>query len=325
VPPSFSLAFPAGSLPTSIEVQVAKRITAPFPSEAGVPVPGTAYDVTTPAGTTLNEPARIELSVPPELLAAGQAIRLSVAVLREDGSVVTFGGTYDLTNGVLAADIDEIGSIAAVVSADAIALATGAPDALGGGSFPAPPLPPAPVGAAPAGPGELNFSATCSPEARQCFSSGLLRIWADDAVRERLGDDLYLMATSFDADFTFSDFDSNGLPTSIVGSLVLSGDLRARINSAVSNYDVEESVSTGSGTGALTTSVQVTGSVMVIELLTTAGEELFVDTFEPVEYEISGIGTSEMLTVQAEIEVELQNENGPPTIGEVTIHVRLRR
>jgi hypothetical protein len=93
----------------------------------------------------------------------------------------------------------------------------------------------------------------------------------------------------------------------------------------VSNYDVEESVSTGSGTGAVTTSIQVIGSVMVIGLLTTDDEELFVDTFEQAEYEISWIGTSEMLTVHAEIEAELENENGPPTIGEVTIHVRLRR
>ena len=36
-------------------------------------------------------------------------------------------------------------------------------------------------------------------------------------------------------------------------------------------------------------------------------------------------GIHEMLTVQAEIEVELKNENGPSTFGDVTIHVRLRR
>ena len=46
---------------------------------------------------------------------------------------------------------------------------------------------------------------------------------------------------------------------------------------------------------------------------------------EQVEFDISGIGTSEMLILEVDGEVEFENEDGSVTIGIVTAHVRLRR
>ncbi len=173
--------------------------------------------------------------------------------------------------------------------------------------------------------GLLEFSSFCSPEARQCFTSGLIRMWADDVVRERLGEDLFLVSPTVEADLEFLAFDQNGFPTSVVGSMSIEGDLRARINRAVSSYEVDESVRTGtsSDSGPVQTSIQVSGNTMVIGVTTDTGG--FEETFESVEYSINGIGTTEMLTLEVEIEIEFENDVGLDTIGVVTVHVRLRR
>jgi hypothetical protein len=110
VPPSFSINFPAGSLPMSTTVDVAPRISGPFPGDAGASVPGSTFDVG-PVGTMLSTPARVELAVDPALLDAGDEVRISIAVVRQGGSVATFDADYDLTNGIVSADIDELGPL----------------------------------------------------------------------------------------------------------------------------------------------------------------------------------------------------------------------
>ena len=326
VPPSFSLSFPAGALSSSISVEVTPRISAPFPSDAGIPVPGSAFDVIVPAGTTLLIPARVEIAVDSDLLEVGAEVRMSIAVLREDGSVVTFGGTYDLTNGVLAADIDELGPIAAVISADAIALDLGTPPTLLGGSFPPPPTaPPAPSGPSLSSHGGLAFAATCAPTVRQCFTSGIIRVWADDVVRSRLGDDLFLLNPTVEADFDFLTFDQSGVPTSLVGSISIDGDLRARLNSVVTGYDIEDGVTTGPFTAPSTTTVQVTGSVMLLGSATDSSGDPVASADLDIEFGITGIGTTEMLTIRLDAEVEFENEDGSIEIGVIVAHIRLRR
>lgn len=322
VPPSFSLGFPAGSLPTSVSVEASRLITEPFPSDAGAPVPGTAYDIAVPAGTVLSSPAHVELAVDPALLELGDEARLVVAVVRENGMVATFTGTYDLTNGVLTADIDVIGDLAAVVSADAIPIGLDAPPALGGGSVPLPGSP-APSGAALSSHGGVEFTAACSPDARQCFSSGLIRLWADQVVRDRMGDRLFLLDPTIQASLDFVSFDVNGVPTEVVGSLRVGGQVRARFNSYVSSYELLEGVTTGPGTTPAPTGLQVNGNVMIIEQ--TTDSENLVEFNEELEFGITGIGTSEMLLISVEAEVEFDNSDGSSTIGAITAHVRLRR
>lgn len=323
VPPSFSLSFPAGALTASVSVDVTPRVSAPFPSDAGIPVPGSAFDVG-PVGTILALPARVEIGVPADLLEPGDDVRLSVALLRQDGSVATFGGTYDVTNGILTAEIDELGPVAAVISADAIPVLSGVPDSLSGGSFPPPPpAPPAPSGAALANHGGIEFSASCSLEARQCFTSGLIRVWADDTVRGRLGDDLFLLNPNVQANFDFVEFDQNGVPISVVGSVSIDGDLRARLNSTVSSYGIEDGATTGQTADPTVTTVQVTGNLLILgETMTSAGDIQFN---EEVRFGITGIGTSEMLTLEFTADVEFDNDDGSVTVGQVTAHIRLRR
>ncbi len=324
---SFSLTFPAGAFSGSVVVAVAPLIDAPFSSDAGTPVLGSAFSVTVPSGTTLLIPARVELKVDIKDLDEGTEVLMSVAVMRSDGSVVTFDGLYDITNGILIAEIDELGAIAAVISEDAIALESGIPPTLQGGAFPTPTVsPPGPTGPSLTSHGGIAFSASCAPDARQCFTSGLIRIWADDVVVQRLGEELFLLNPTVEAEFDFLTFDSFGVPTSVVGSIFIAGELRARLNSAVTSYNIDDGVTTGSEfPSPESTTVQISGSLMIIGLITsTLGGDDEVN--EEVEFEITGIGTSEMLTIRVEAEVRFENEPGlDDTIGEIIAHIRLRR
>lgn len=324
LPPSFSLNIPASALASSVSVDVTERISGPFPSDAGTPVPGTAYDVG-PVGTALAMPGHVQIAVDSALLEVGEAVRLSVAIQRSDGSVSTFPSNYDVANGVLTADIDELGPVAAVVSFDAIELAAGLPEALGGGSFPPPPAPaPGPAGA-PAY-GGVEFSASCSPEARQCFSSGVIRVWADDVVRRRMGDDLWLLDPTVSGSIEFLDYDAEGVPRTVVGTLSMDGDLRARFNSTVSHYDLAEGTSTGPGVDPIPTSLSISSNVMVFGETTSTGGDVIESNFEDeAEFEVTGIGTSEMLVVRVESEIEFENSDGSFETGLVVAHVRLRR
>jgi hypothetical protein len=325
VPPTVSLEFPAGALSGSTEISLTPRIVGPFPSDAGLALTGTAFDVG-PAGTTLAVPAKLEVAVDSALLALGDEVRLSVAMILPDGTVETFGTTYDITNGILTADIDRLGPIAVVVTADAIALLAGNPALLNGGSFPPPPTPSA-GGAALVDPGTVLFASSCAPGGRLCFSSGIVRVWADSVVHNRLGDDLFLLSPSISASFTFTDY-VNGLPTGIVGDVQLTGDLRSRINSSVSNYDLESGITTGPTSAPTVTGLTVSGNLLTLDFTATvddSGEVLEITSDEIVEFDIKGIGTTEQLTVEVEADIEFENAEGPPTKGRVIAHLRLRR
>ena len=139
-PPDFSLNVPAGALSSSASLTVAPRIGAPFPSEAGVVLPGTAFDIN-PAGLTLASPARVEIRVPVVLLELGDAVRLGIALLKPDGSIVTSTGAYDATSGFLSAPLEQLGPVAAVVAIEAVEIEAGLPPTLGGGTFSGAPSP----------------------------------------------------------------------------------------------------------------------------------------------------------------------------------------
>lgn len=322
VPPSFSLVFPAGSLPTSTSVGVLPRTSGPFPADAGPALPGSAFDVG-PGGTVLAAPAQVEIAVDTALLAGeGDDVRLAVAVQRQTGAVSTFDGVLDLTNGVLRAEIDELGPMAAVVSLDAIPIETDAPPTLGGGTFPQP---------APAAPGGLElapqfggieFAAECAPAQRQCFSSGLIRLWADEVVRQRLGDDLWFLNPSVSASLEFIGFDGSGVPTQIAGSVSIEGDVRARFNSAVTSVDLEDGASTGPGQAVVPTTLAVSGNVLIVgQTTTTDGEPEFDEEFQ---FGVTGIGTTQMMTIRVEADLEFDNADGSVEVGTIIGHLRLR-
>ncbi len=321
VPPSFSLEFPAGSLTGNTTVTADTRLAA-FPSTSGTVVPGFAYDVG-PAGTQLATPARVQIAVPPDLLAAGQDLSLAVALLTQGGSIVTQVTSYDLVNGLLTAYIDELGPVAAVVATDAIPVGdiSNIPN-LGGGSI-APPSPsPIPVG--PAGthvPGSVAFTASCSTSEQRCFSSGIVSIWVDDIVRNRLGADIVLFNTTVDATFEFYAFNLFNVPTMAYGWLELDGELRTRLNSVVAGRRVGDEVElfTGNGTSASGTAVTFTGNLMTLAQ-TSEGDP------ESLEYGIAGVGTGEQLTVQFEGTINFSRPSPqPPDVGRVVVQVRLRR
>ncbi|MEM7416058.1 MAG: hypothetical protein AAF389_11215 [Gemmatimonadota bacterium] len=320
VPPTISLEFPAGSLSGSTAVTVVPRISGPFPNDAGTAVPGTAFDIG-PVGTTLINPAEVEIAVDPALLDASDAVRLSVAVQREDGSVATFDATYDVTNGVLVAELDELGPIAAVITLDAIPLGVEAPPSLGGGSVPSP-APPVAGGPQPAQFGGIDFVAACAPEGRQCFSSGLIRLWADEVVQRRMGEDLWFLNPTVSASLEFLSFDQFGIPNQVFGSVSVDGNVRAKFNSAVSSYEMEDGASTGPGANPQPTGLTITGNLMTMDQTTTSsGNVEFNETFE---FGITGIGTTEMMTIEVEAEIEFDNEDGSVEIGIIIAHVRLR-
>ena len=322
VPPAFSLNVPAGALGGSTSVSVMPRIAEPFPSDQGTPVPGTAFDIG-PVGTVLATPASVALAVDPALLELGEEARLSLALIRNDGSIVTFQGAYDLTNGVLTAEIDELGPVAAVVSVDAVPVSLEPPPTLGGGTIPQPAAP-SPVGPAPTSHGGVEFSASCAPETRECFSSGLIRLWADAVLRERLGDRMFLLSPAVETSLDFRSYDPlSGLPTEIVGSIRIDGELRARVNGAVTSIDVGDGITTGPSADPTPTPLWLSGNLMIVSEATT--EDGTVEFSEELEFDVRGIGTSEMLVLEVEAEIDFDDEDGGVTTGILIAHLRLRR
>jgi len=324
VPPSFSIEFFSGTLTGSQTVTAQQRLTA-FPSDAGVVVPGTAFDVG-PAGTALNPdaPARVQISVPSALLAAGNELALAVGLLRPDNSIVTGVTSYDLTNGLLTADVYELGPVAAVISNDAITVQDLADlPPLDGGAIT--PVSPAPVGPAlaPAHIDGVQFTAECSPGERSCLTSGIAQLWVDDVVRERLGDEIVLVNTTVEASLEFFSFTS-AVPDSAVGYLRIDGDLRARINSVIASRKVGDEVAlyTGNGSDAYNpdaTAISISGSSMTLEFTSRD------DDPQTLAFDISGVGTSDLLTIQIEGTIDFANASGPPTVGTIVAQVRLRR
>jgi len=322
IPPNFSIEIPPGALASSVSIEAAKRITA-FPNDAGQLVPIDAYDITAPMGTTLALPARVQISVPPELLDAGEELSLSVGLLTSGGDVVTQVTSYDLNNGFLTADVGELGPVAAVVAADVIpALDLDDLPALTGGSF----APPAPVSPGPAlshgpvPPGAVRFSASCSTFVQSCFASGIVSIWVDAIVYERLGADIILYNANVQGEFEFSGFVGN-VPTLAYGELTLDGELRARLNSVVAGRRAGEEVSMYTGGGASASNTAVTFSSNIMTLAQTSE-----DSPAMLEYAVTGVGTGEQLTLQLEGDIEFSNPSPqPPDVGHIVVQVRLRR
>lgn len=318
VPPDFSLALPAGALSSSASVTVAPRISAPFPTDAGSVVPGTAYDIG-PAGLTLAKPARVEIRVPEALLAAGEDVRLSVALLEPDGTVVTSTGSYDVTSGLLSAPIDRLGSVSAVIEADVIDVEAGSPPGLGGGSFSGSPS--RGGGGAGVSVEAHRFQSSCSPDepgARRCSSSALVRVWISQELRDRIGESLVISSLTFSGDLSFVSFDEAGQPTSAIGQIDVVGDLKAMIGQTVASVEVDEHRVTGTSAAPTVTGVKVIDNRM-----------LFANTSEgnntSIEFGLTPIATGELLTLRLEKEVELENFDGTTSIGSVFLHVRLRR
>ncbi|MDX1494741.1 MAG: hypothetical protein R3253_11805, partial [Longimicrobiales bacterium] len=186
-----------------------------------------------------------------------------------------------------------------------------------------PPAAPAPSGPAATSHGGVEFTAACAPDARRCFSSGVIRLWADDVVRQRLGDNIFLLSPEVSAALDFLSFDANGVPTELSGSISVNGKLRARLNSTVSRRTVNDGVTTGPSTTPTATPLEISGSVMVISQTTTLDGS--IEFNEELEYAVTGIGTSEMLIVEVEAEIDFKNQDGSFTTGILTAHVRLRR
>ena len=90
------------------------------------------------------------------------------------------GGSLDVTSGILTATLDTLGSVAGVLSDDAIPLNPGLPPTLGGGTFGT-----GGTGGA-GGAGALQtgvrYEGACAPHARRCFTSGLVSFWVSDAI-----------------------------------------------------------------------------------------------------------------------------------------------
>ena len=312
-PPDFSLDVPAGALSSSASLTVAPRISGPFPPEAGTVLPGTAYDIS-PVGLMLASPARVEIRVPEILLEPGDDVRLGIALLKPDGSIVVSTDAYDVTSGFLSAPLEQLGSVAAVIEIDAIEIEAGVPPTLGGGSFSGAPSPVA--GSASTSDANDRYESSCSPAARPCFSSGLVRVWISEALRDRLGESLVIVSMTVLTDLDFVSFDAAGQPTSAVGQIFVQGTLKARLGQTVTSYGFDEHLVTGSGGSPTVTSVTITGNEITFGSMSGGSNTL--------EFGLTPIATGQLLTLRIEEEIDLENNDGSTTTGTVIMHVRLR-
>lgn len=320
-----SLSIPAGAITTPTSLTVTPRLDGAFPGDAGRVVPGTVFDVA-PAGVTLRQPARVMLRLPSRDLAEGEAVRVGVARAAAGRSDLIAAGSYDATAGLLTATTATLGPFAAVVADDAVPMETGMPPSLGGGSFATGAGGVAGLsGAGPSGPAPSSaslqlFAASCRPEARRCFSSGLVQVWASQSLQERLGANLVILSPRLEADLSFGGVGPDGLPTEAVGRVSIKGTLRAQLGQTVASYEVDESFRTGPGPGEgapAVTKVRVSGNRMILERTTDRDDRV-------VEYGLVRLGTGRQLTLRVEQEVDLENEDGSTTRGTVILFVRLR-
>lgn len=315
-----SLFIPPGALTTPTAFTVTPRLDGAFPGDAGRVVPGTVFDVA-PAGVTLRQPARVTLRLPARNLAEGEAVRVGVARAAAGRSDLIAAGSYDATAGLLTASTSTLGPFAAVVADDAIPMETGTPPTLGGGSFATGAGGVAePTGAEPAAPAEHPFAASCRPEARRCFSSGLVQMWVSPSLQERLGGSLVILSPRLEAYISFGAVGPDGLPAEAVGRVSIKGTLRAQLGQAVASYEVDESFRTGSGPGEgapTVTKVRISGNRMILESTTDKNDRT-------LEYGLVRLGTGRQLTLRVEQEVDLENEDGTTTRGVVILFGRLR-
>ncbi|HSW31558.1 MAG TPA: hypothetical protein VLH75_18875 [Longimicrobiales bacterium] len=323
-----AIVFPVGALKNGTQITLTPRLDAAFPGDAGSIIPGTVFDVA-PAGIQLAVPARVSLRLPVKGLPAADAVRLGVAQASAGRANLVGSGSYDGTSGLLSASLLMLGPVAAVLSDDAIPVGTGLPPTLGGGTFGGA----SPVGAwragawgagEPAGDGPLladagqRFDASCRPEARRCFSSGMVQVWASKALLDRLGGTLVILSPRLEADLVFSGMDANGLPTQALGSLSLKGTLRAQLGGGVSSYEVDESFRTGAGSDVpVATGVRFASNNLILSR-TSDGDN------RTMQYGLSPIGTGRLLTLRVEEEVEMENDDGSTTKGTVILFARLR-
>ena len=130
-----------------------------------------------------------------------------------------------------------------------------------------------------------------------------------------------LINTTVTASVEFFAFDLlTSVPDSAIGYVNVEGDLRARINQVVANRQIgdEVAVFTGNGTSPAPTQVTFLGNQATLQFTSQDDPEVLV-------FDVSGVGTSELLTIQLEGTLEFENQSGPPTEGLIVAQVRLRR
>lgn len=315
-----AVTIPAGALTVATQITLTPRLDASFPGDAGRVIPGTVFDLA-PEGLALLQPARVALRIPGQDVSADQQILLGVAQTAAGRSDLLASGSYDATARLLTAELTTLGPVAAVLADDAIPVGGGTPPTLGGGVFssgasgvsaPQGSDAPAPVDAL-----TQRFVSVCRPEARRCFSSGLLQVWASPELLDRLGGNLAILAPRLAADLTFGRIGATGVPAEALGRLSIRGTLRVQLGRGVSSYEIDETFNTGTSAVPSTTSMRIQGNRLVLDRTTDGSNRT-------MEYELKAVGTGRMLTIRAEEEVELENDDGSTTTGTVIIHVRLR-
>ena len=323
-PDGLAVTFPQGSLPGNTQISVRFLGTASaFPEGMeGKLIPESVFEIL-PQGLLLNTPARLGIRLSERTLTAAEALRVGFAVTGASDPILVEDISYDLTSGLVLGPLPALGVVGVRIAEDVIPMTEGDPQGLGGGNFggggsqPSSSQPEG--GAQPVPAGAQLFSVDCGPDSDQprCLESDGLRIWASLTVRDRFEGALVLVGPRVEGSVTFSGFEG-GNPTQANGKFRVTGILRVKVGQSVASYEVDEVLSTGYGGAPSTTPVRVSGSNLVFQNTSEGVNEAF-------PYDIRPQGTGTRLIVQTVEEVELENEDGSLTIGEVTIHLRLRR
>ena len=169
----------------------------------------------------------------------------------------------------------------------------------------------------------VEFTAECGPDARRCHTGGHLRLWADEVVREHLGDRLVLLNPTIDASMDFISFDGEGVPLEVVGSIAVSGELRSRIGNVVVGYPLSTTLVTGGTADPRPTTLDIVGNRLVIGEVTLSSTGVLLD--EQVEFGVSAVGTTTMIELRLRAEVDFHNLDGGYETGVIVAHLRLRR
>lgn len=300
-PAGASLRVPPQALASGTQITMTPQPTANTVGAAtgGQIIPGTVFAVT-PQGAPLANPAALDLRFPQQSLTPSQEIGL-IAV-NNTGEKVAYlrTATVDLSSRVVRGEIDQLGTVGAMVATDVVAPQAGALPPATGGTIAS-----ATAGALAGAP--VTYAASCSVvSGNSCAGAGgVINIRASESILNRYGATrLGLVGSVIEAELTFDP-----LTNLVTGSISFESAMRMRLGGSVSGTLVYDELVTGPGSTPQPTPYVVQGAEVIID-----GQH----------YPFTVANNTLTLHIPP-TEIELENDDGSTTTGTIAASIVLRR
>lgn len=300
-PSGATLTLPPNSLPSGTQVTMTPQPTATsVGAPAGAPVIGGTVFGLSPTGTTLSEPASVDIRYPQQTLSPTQ--ELGLIGVNNTGTEIAFmrRATVDLTSRVVSAKIETLGTVGALIAPDVLTPQAGTAAPPTGGPIASL------VGAGAFGSAPVTYRASCSiVGATLCTgSSGVVTVHVSQNIADRYASRMAMVGTTAEAELTFDPQTST-----VTGSISYESVLRARLGGSVTGTLVFDNLVTGPGSSAQPTPYVIQGAQIIIDGQT---------------YGFTVANNTLTLILPPE-EIELENNDGTTTTGTISASLVLQR